>query len=59
MSRSRIGHRRNRRSSAATPATLQRVAEFNEDFLHLGGAPEEVRDYFNRLEREQSRDNRG
>ena len=32
---------------------LQSIAAFNKDYLHLGGAPEEVARYFDELEREQ------
>jgi CRP-like cAMP-binding protein len=30
---------------------LARIAEFNADYLHLGGAPERIRRYFDQLER--------
>ena len=38
---------------------LQRIAAFNKEYLHLGGAPDEVVRYFDDLESEQSKGDDG
>jgi hypothetical protein len=44
-----------RRLTLLDVETLQEIAGFNQNYLHLGGAPTETRSYIDMLERELER----
>ena len=47
----RLAHRR---LTLLNVEKLQEIAGFNQDYLHLGGAPEEVERYLDRLEQDHA-----